>query len=63
MAGEVRQPIDQESLENYIKNNVPDLKPPLSLKQVCSIDVVRSNQTVTDIKVSSASDNPIQPTN
>ena len=34
MAGAVRQPIDQAALERYIEKNVPDIKPPLELKQV-----------------------------
>ncbi|KAK4891381.1 hypothetical protein LTR27_010035 [Elasticomyces elasticus] len=33
MAGVVRQPIDQEALERYLKQNVPEVKPPLELKQ------------------------------
>jgi hypothetical protein len=34
MAGPVRQPIDLASLERYIEGNVPQIKTPLSLKQV-----------------------------
>ena len=34
MAGEVRQPIDLASLERYIDSDVPQIKTPLSLKQV-----------------------------
>lgn len=34
MAGEVRQPIDQASLERYLDKNVPDIKTPVQLKQV-----------------------------
>jgi hypothetical protein len=34
MAGPVRQPIDQASLERYLKENVPEVEPPLELKQV-----------------------------
>lgn len=33
MAGEVRQKIDQKALEKYISANVPEIKPPLQLKQ------------------------------
>ncbi|KAK3703710.1 hypothetical protein LTR37_014288 [Vermiconidia calcicola] len=33
MAGEVRQPIDQAALERYLEKNVPEVKPPLQLKQ------------------------------
>lgn len=33
MAGRVRQPIDVNSLESYIKNNVPDIATPLDVKQ------------------------------
>lgn len=35
MAGAVRQPIDLASLELYIDRNVPAIKTPLDLKQVC----------------------------
>lgn len=34
MAGPVRQPIDIQSLEKYINNNVPLIKTPLDVKQV-----------------------------
>jgi hypothetical protein len=34
MAGEVRQPIDLQSLERWIEKNVPEIKVPLELKQV-----------------------------
>lgn len=34
MAGAVRQPIDVASLENYIEQNVPDIKVPIDVKQV-----------------------------
>lgn len=34
MAGPLRQPIDQASLERYLEKNVPEVKPPLELKQV-----------------------------
>ncbi|EME77265.1 uncharacterized protein MYCFIDRAFT_83216 [Pseudocercospora fijiensis CIRAD86] len=33
MAGPVRQPIDQASLERYLEKNVPEIKTPLDLKQ------------------------------
>ncbi|KAF3358246.1 hypothetical protein VdG1_03023 [Verticillium dahliae VDG1] len=33
MAGRVRQPIDQKSLERYIEQNVPEIKVPVDLKQ------------------------------
>lgn len=36
MAGPVRQPIDQGSLERYLEKNVPEIKTPLDLKQVCA---------------------------
>lgn len=36
MAGPVRQPIDVAALERYIGQNVPEVKPPLELKQACS---------------------------
>ncbi|KAM0329828.1 hypothetical protein ACHAQA_003992 [Verticillium albo-atrum] len=34
MAGRVRQPIDEKSLERYIQQNVPEIKVPVDLKQV-----------------------------
>ncbi|KEY65957.1 hypothetical protein S7711_06616 [Stachybotrys chartarum IBT 7711] len=33
MAGRVRQAVDQQALENYIKANVPEIKTPIDLKQ------------------------------
>jgi len=33
MAGPVRQPIDQQKLERYLEKNVPEVKPPVELKQ------------------------------
>jgi hypothetical protein len=36
MAGNVRQPVDVASLERYITANVPEIKVPLDVKQVCS---------------------------
>lgn len=35
MAGAVRQPIDIPSLERYLDRNVPEIKTPLQVKQVC----------------------------
>ena len=37
MAGSVRQPIDIASLERYITANVPEIKVPLDVKQVCLV--------------------------
>jgi hypothetical protein len=37
MAGNVRQPIDIASLERYITANVPEIKVPLDVKQVCRL--------------------------
>ena len=34
MAGNVRQPIDIDSLERFIDANVPEIKVPLDVKQV-----------------------------
>jgi len=34
MAGEIRQPIDIQSLEKYIDATVPELRTPLEVKQV-----------------------------
>ena len=34
MAGPVRQPINVDSLSNYIEKNVPEIKLPISVKQV-----------------------------
>lgn len=46
MAGAVRQPIDIPSLERYIDQNVPALKTPLDVKQVCKhrVDVAAAIQ-------------------
>jgi hypothetical protein len=41
MAGEVRQPIDQAKLEKYINDNVPEIKTPIQLKQVCQFKTIR----------------------
>ena len=40
MAGQVRQPIDIASLERYVAANVPEIKVPLDVKQVCCRVVV-----------------------
>jgi hypothetical protein len=34
MAGIVRQPIDVQSLERFISQNVPEIKTPIDIKQV-----------------------------
>jgi hypothetical protein len=34
MAGVVRQPIDVQSLERFISQNVPEIKTPIDIKQV-----------------------------
>ena len=34
MAGAVRQPIDIDSLSQYIEENVPEIQLPISIKQV-----------------------------
>lgn len=39
MAGAVRQPIDLKALERYIDQHVPEIKTPLDLKQVWSIEL------------------------
>jgi hypothetical protein len=44
MAGNVRQPIDVASLERYITANVPEIKVPLDVKQVCSAMVGSSGK-------------------
>jgi hypothetical protein len=36
MAGAIRQPIDIPALERYIDQNVPVIKTPLEVKQVCT---------------------------
>lgn len=36
MAGEVRQPIDVAALSRYIDANVPEIKTPIDVKQVCA---------------------------
>lgn len=35
MAGQVRQPIDEKAFEKYLSENVPTVKTPIELKQVC----------------------------
>jgi hypothetical protein len=35
MAGRVRHPIDVKALEKYLNENVPEIKTPLDIKQVC----------------------------
>jgi hypothetical protein len=35
MAGPIRQPIDLQALERYVDANVPTIKTPLDVKQVC----------------------------
>lgn len=61
MAGPVRQKIDQASLERYLEKNVPEVKPPLELKQV-SVYACKFNGNLSDEVCSSASANPTQPT-
>ncbi|TVY91090.1 Acyl-CoA dehydrogenase family member [Lachnellula willkommii] len=39
MAGAVRQPIDVQSLERYISNNVPEIKVPIDIKQASTIRI------------------------
>ena len=34
MAGPIRQPIDLNSLNRYISDDVPDIKPPIDVEQV-----------------------------
>lgn len=34
MSGQVRQTIDQQSLEQYMTRNVPEIRTPVTLKQV-----------------------------
>lgn len=41
MAGPVRQPIDIQSLEKYIDSNVPLIKTPLDVKQVCATGPIK----------------------
>lgn len=35
MAGPIRQPIDLDKLGKYIEHNVPEIKTPIDVKQVC----------------------------
>lgn len=48
MAGNVRQPIDIASLERYISENVPEIKVPVDVKQVC----ISSASLSTELRVS-----------
>ena len=34
MAGPIRQPIDLDSLSHYLEQNIPEIKLPISIKQV-----------------------------
>ncbi len=45
MAGAVRQPIDLQSLERYISQNVPAIKLPIDLKQVCTHPLLSRDTT------------------
>jgi hypothetical protein len=35
MAGRVRQPIDEAAFSKFLSDNVPEIKLPIDLKQVC----------------------------
>ena len=48
MAGRIRQPIDIKSLETYLNANVPEIKTPLDVKQVCVPPSIASNHYFTN---------------
>jgi hypothetical protein len=58
MAGPIRQPIDLEKLTSYIHDNVPEVKTPLDVKQVSTVDVNLAVLFLT-LPASSATANPI----
>jgi len=37
MAGPIRQPIDLDSFTKYVQENVPEIVPPINVKQVRSV--------------------------
>jgi hypothetical protein len=41
MAGVVRQPIDVQSLERFISQNVPEIKTPIDVKQVIFLTLAK----------------------
>lgn len=60
MAGIVRQPIDEKSLERFISQNVPEIKTPIDIKQVNTHTLVEQPLLVTSLIFhSSASGNQI----
>lgn len=63
MAGAVRQPIDIPSLERYLDRNVPEIKTPLQVKQVCIPLVSHNSGTLnkpllTDVQFGFGQSNP-----
>lgn len=45
MAGAVRQPIDQASLERYLQAEVPRIVTPVEIKQVCDVPIIIISST------------------
>lgn len=35
MAGQIRQPIDEAAFSRFVEQNVPEIKLPIDVKQVC----------------------------
>lgn len=44
MAGPIRQPIDLDGFDRYLRNNVPEIKTPVEVKQVSCITRDHSRQ-------------------
>lgn len=57
MAGEIRQPIDIASLERYVTSNVPEIKTPITVKQVHMEMHIASDQDSANWTLSLAMDN------
>lgn len=63
MAGIVRQPIDVQSLERFITQNVPEIKTPIDIKQVIFFHIRQAIPTLTSLTSYSLDlDNQIQHT-
>lgn len=56
MAGRIRQPIDEAAFSNFIEKNVPEIKLPIDVKQVCRSRSARKARraTATDASLSSS---------
>lgn len=62
MAGRIRQPINIQSFEEYLKTNVPEIKTPLDVKQASLQDHVQDDSRPNHSDNSSAMARVIQHT-